>query len=120
MGKLDLMIFPVDNRIPGQLYREMIRNHIVPELERVCGDRRYIFQKDSAPAHRARETQMLCRALMSDFIQEEFWPPNSPELNPLDYGIWDIMKDRVYATAPKTIDQLEKRIRQVWQELPKE
>jgi len=48
MGKLDLMILPVGTRIPGQLYREMIRNHnhIVPELEleRVCGYRRYIFQ----------------------------------------------------------------------------
>ena len=61
---------------------------------------------------------MLCRAKMSDFIQEEFWPPNSPELNPLDYGIWDMMKNRVYATAPKTIGQLEQRIRQVWEELP--
>ncbi len=55
---------------------------------------------------------------MRDFVQEEFWPPNSPELNPLDYGILDMMKDRVYATAPKTINQLEQRIRQVWEELP--
>lgn len=119
MGKLNLLILPVGTRIPGVLYREMIRNHIVPELERVCGNRRYIFQQDGAPAHRAGETQILCRVLMSDFLQEEFWPPNSPELNPLDYGIWDMMKDRVYATAPKTIGQLEQRIRQVWEELPK-
>jgi hypothetical protein len=119
MGKLDLKILPVGTRISGQLYREMIRNHTVPELERVCGNRRYIFQQDGAPAHRADETQILCRVLMSDFIQEQFWPPNSSELNPLDYGIWDMM-DRVYATAPKTIAQLEQRIRQVWEELPQE
>ena len=120
MGKLDLLILPVGTRIPGELYRNMIREHIVPELERVCGNQRYIFQQDGAPAHRAGETQILCRVLMSDFIPEEFWPPNSPELNPLDYCIWDFLKDRVYATAPRTIGQLEQRIRQVWEELPQQ
>jgi len=120
MGKLDLLILPVGARISGEVYRNMIRDHIVSELERVCGNRRYIFQQDGAPAHRAGETQMLCRVLMSDFLPEEFWPPNSPELNPLDYSIWGFMKDRVYATAPKTIGQLEQRIRAAWASFPQE
>ena len=46
MGKLDLPILPVGTRIPGELYRNMIRDHIVPELERVCGNRLYIFQQE--------------------------------------------------------------------------
>jgi len=23
------------------------------------------------------------------FIDKDHWPPNSPDLNPLDYGVWD-------------------------------
>ena len=51
MGKLNLLILPVGTRIPGHLYRDMIHDHIVPELERVCGTRRYILQHYGAPAH---------------------------------------------------------------------
>jgi hypothetical protein len=118
MGKLDLLILPVGARVSGLLYRNMIREHIVPELERVCGTRRYIFQQDGAPAHRAGETQMLCRVLMSDFIAEEFWPPNSADLNPLDYRVWEYVKEKVYATAPRNMQDLEARIRTAWTEMP--
>jgi len=30
------------------------------------------------------------------FIPPEMWPPNSPDLNPVDYSIWDIFQGRVY------------------------
>ena len=26
------------------------------------------------------------------------WPPNSPDLNPVDYRIWGVMQERVYHT----------------------
>ena len=42
----------------------------------------YIFQQDSAPAHRARETVELLTNLTPDFISPTLWPPNSPDLNP--------------------------------------
>ena len=31
-----------------------------------------------------------------DFIAADEWPSYSPDLNPLDYCIWDILKDLVY------------------------
>ena len=31
-----------------------------------------------------------------DFIPPSLWPPNSPDLNPVDYAIWGIMQERVY------------------------
>ena len=31
-----------------------------------------------------------------DFIPPEMWPPNSPDLNPVDYSIWDILQEKVY------------------------
>ena len=45
-----------------------------------------MFQQDSAPAHRARETIELLRQETPDFISPEQWPPNSPELQNLGYS----------------------------------
>jgi len=42
-----------------------------------CFGENFIFQQDSAPAHRARETLELLRRETPDFISPDFWPPNS-------------------------------------------
>ena len=53
----------------------------------------FIFQQDGAPAHTARATQDqdLLHANIDDFIAKDEWPPNSPDLNPLDYHVWGAM-----------------------------
>jgi len=47
----------------------------------------FTFQQDNAPAHRARETVEMLSRETSDFISPLQWPPNSPDLNPVDYEI---------------------------------
>ena len=49
-----------------------------------------VFQQDSAPARRARDTIELLRDNTPDFIAPDMWPPNSPDLNPVDYVIWSV------------------------------
>jgi len=49
----------------------------------------YIFQQDGAPAHTTRATQNGIQINCPDFIAKNQWPPNSPDLNPLDYHVWD-------------------------------
>ena len=38
------------------------------------------------------------------------WPPYFPDLNPCDYFLWGYVKDKVYANAPKTLDELKNNI----------
>src|SRR5688572_33470837 len=45
------------------------------------------FQQDSASAHRARDTVALLETETPDFIPPTLWPPNSSDLNPVDYKI---------------------------------
>ena len=68
----------------------------VPTIRQVSGD--FIFQQDSAPAHRVRETISLLERETPAFISPDLWPPNSPDLNPVDYKIWSVMQQRVYQT----------------------
>ena len=74
----------------------------------------FTFQQDSAPAHRTRDTIELLRRSTPDFIAADMWPPNSPDLNPVDCVIWSIMQQRVYQTRVRDIDELWQRLIIVW------
>ena len=40
------------------------------------------------------------------------WPPRSRDLTPLDYYLWDAVKDKCYASKPEAIDALKDNIRE--------
>ena len=49
----------------------------------------WTFQQDDVMPHVHHLTQQLCKDNFPSFIDKDHWPPNSPDLNPLDYSIWD-------------------------------
>jgi len=51
----------------------------------------YIFQQVGAPADTARATQNWLKTNCPDVIAKDQWPPNSPDLNPLDYHVLGAM-----------------------------
>jgi len=74
-----------------------------------------------APAHRARETvglELLIRET-PDFIPRSLWPPNSPDLNPVDYTAWDVLQERVYREKIRTVEELQQHIAEEWERLEK-
>jgi len=76
-----------------------------------------MFQQDSAPAHRAvraRETIKLLQRETPAFISHDLWPPNSQDLNPVNYKICGVMKDRVYQKKVKDVNELRERLVEVW------
>jgi len=74
---------------------------LLPAIRGVYGND-FVFQQDSAPAHCARATvEVLCQET-PDFLASNHWPPNSPDLNPVDYEIWAVMQRRAY-TRDKSI-----------------
>jgi len=75
------------------------------------------IQQDGAPAHQARETVDLLKCETPDFISLSLWPPNSPDLNPVDYAVWGIIQDRVYKTKVKDVEELRQCIMYEWEHL---
>jgi len=73
-----------------------------------------MFQQDSAPAHRARETIKLLQREMPAFISPDLWPPNSPDPNPVNYKICGVMQDRVYQKKVKDGNELRERLVEAW------
>ena len=74
----------------------------------------FIFQQDRAPAHRAHDTMALLHRETPDIISVDQWPPNSPDMNPVDYKIWAVMQERVYEKYVNDIDELCQRLSSVW------
>ena len=64
----------------------LLLRQMLPAIKRVAGDT-FVFQQDSAPAHRARETIQLLQRETPGFISPDLWPPNSPDLNSVDYKL---------------------------------
>jgi len=76
-----------------------------------------VFQQDSVPAHSARETVDLLTRETANFIPVMLWPPNSPDLNPVDCKVWSVMQGKVYKEQIKDVDELRSRILTAWDEL---
>ena len=68
-----------------------------------------IFQPDEALAHTAKLAQELIEENCPEFIKKDEWPPNSSDLNPLDYHIWGAMLElyQRYSPKPKYIEELK-------------
>jgi len=49
-----------------------------------------------ALAHRLRQcTVAYLRSNVPEFIELENWPPNSPDINPVDYSVWGVATDDI-------------------------
>ena len=70
----------------------------------------YVFQQDIALAHRACKTIELLTVETPEFIPPTLWPPNSPDINPVDYKVWSVMLEKVYKKRIKDTDELRARI----------
>jgi len=98
----------------GRYYRDILfTRDLLPDITQYSDY--FTFQQDRAPAHRARET--VLRVETPDFIPPNLWPPNSPDLNPVDYKIWGILQEQVYKTSSKDVDELRRQIAEEWDKL---
>ena len=61
-----------------------------------------------------RETVELLKRETPDFISPLQWPPNSPDLNPVDYKIWSVMQERVYKIRIRDVAHLRERLVEEW------
>ena len=106
LGCTELFFVEPGVKINGAYYRDvMLMQKLLPAIRQISGDF-FVFQQDSAPAHRARDTVDLLRRETPEFIGPDLWPANSPDLNPVDYRIWGLIQERVYQTPIRDIHGL--------------
>ena len=89
---------------------------MLPAIRPLAGDM-FVFQQDSSPAHRSHATVEDLRQATPEFILLDLSPPNSPDLNPVDYKIWGCVQERVYQKPIRDVDQLKQRLVKVWSDV---
>ena len=112
--RLTPFFFPVT--VTGENYVDMLRSHVVPQIRRKHRMESTVFQQDGAPPH----FSLAARTFLSSIFPNERiiargypnrWPAHSPDLTPLDYYFWGVVKDRVYHLfTPTSLLELQRKI----------
>jgi len=110
LGRTSIRIVDPGVKVNGKYCHEvLLTRDLLPDIRQYS--EYFVFQQDGAPAHRARETVELLKKVTPDFIAPSSWPPNRPDLNPVDYVIWGIMQERIYnkgKIARSSVDEWER------------
>lgn len=117
-GKTPLIFVQSGVKINKDYYiKEVLEKHLVPWTKKHFGKKRWTFQQDSAPAHKAKMTIEWLEQHVPNFIPPSEWPPNSPDLNPLDFSVWGVLQEKVNATPHSDLESLRLALVKAWNEL---
>ena len=119
--------FPEGFRLGADAYKEALRDTLVPWMRRVAASRGsltspapFIFQQDSAPAHRAKNTPAFLEEENVTYWKPAQWPPNLPDLNSMDYAIWSIVVQEAGDGRPSSVPGMKRKINVAWRAMDPE
>ena len=119
--------FPEGFRLGAADYIEALRDTLIPWMQRVAASRGslnnpapFFFQQDSAPAHRAKKTLDFSKEKGIRFWSPVQWPPNSPDLNPMDYCIWSLVVQGTGEGRPSSVPALKRKVNASWRAMDAE
>ena len=111
-------IFEVGLKVSTKVYLDVQKSVVIPRCNQVAGGRPWVWQQDSAPAHKSKETQAWLQKECYDIFTLLSQAPSSPDLNPLDYFVWSYVENITNMTSRNIKGSLIAAIRRVFAELP--
>jgi len=127
--KTDLVFFSKKNgSLDGTTYREKVLKPATRQIKRLSKRslKGQCFMQDGAPCHTTRQNMKFLKKTFGCRFMSRFsakygglidWPPNSPDLSVLDFSIWSLVKQYVYASPmPNNEEELVDKIKSVWDE----
>ena len=119
VGKSSIFFVEPGAKVNGAYYREKLLASMIPEMDRLTGYQPYVFMQDGARSHTANDTvRFLNQQRYLTLLQPNMWPPNSPDLNPVDYCVWSALERNVYRGRFENITELKEAILQEREALP--
>ena len=89
---------------------DVLEKVVKPLSDTLFSGEQWIFQQDSAPTHKAKSTQRWLETNVPEFIAAEDWPSGSPDLNLLDYCLWNVLEEKACRKSHRNIETL----RPIW------
>ena len=104
----------VDGSIDSETYiSNMIKSGFIDDMNNKFGQLEWLYMQDGARCHTAQETMDWLEDRL-DVISD--WPPNSPDLNPIEL-VWSILKRIVAEENPRSKDDLIAIVKRAWDNL---
>lgn len=120
-GRTPLVFVPEGVKINQNTYRELVLQNVVePWARHHFGSRGWVFQQDSAPAHKAKKTQLWIAEHFPGFISSSEWPASSPDLNPMDFAVWSMLEAEVCSKKHESLEALKRHLTAAWDKIPQE
>ena len=97
LGKSSIFFIEPGAKVNGAYYREKLLALMILKMDRLTGFQPYVFMQDGARSHTANKTvRFLNQQQYLTLLQPKmWWPPNSPNLNPVNYCIWSALEQNV-------------------------
>ncbi len=115
-GNLGPLVILSRGSINGKNYMKILEEYFFDFWQTMSEEMGLVlFQEDNAPIH----TSNLAKNWRTDMgIEELPWPPQSPDLNPIEQ-IWKILKDSIQDRKPpvKRVEDLEGVLQEEWKRL---
>ncbi len=80
-----------NGRVNAEQYIDILKKNMIPVFNSKRGKYRPIFQQDNAPCHKAKITMDF---LKKSGIEVLYWPPYSPDINPIE-NVWALIKKKI-------------------------
>lgn len=103
----------VDGRMDGAKYRAILEENLLEAAKDLRLGRRFVFQQDNDPKHKARATMEWFRSKNINVLD---WPSQSPDLNPIEH-LWQDLKIAVHRHPPSNLAELEQVCKEEWGKL---
>ncbi len=106
----------LEGNLNSEKYVELLRDTVLPEL--AAAGRPMVFMQDNAPCHKAK---VVMDFLAENNIETLNWPPQSPDMNPIE-NLWAIIKARRQKKygVPRTKGELIEQIFNIWDQIEPE
>jgi len=107
----------IEEKMTGELYKTVLNENLWITVNNMNLEEEYYLLQDNDPKHTSKVVQGFLKTM--DVEQVTKFPPNSPDLNPIE-NLWPTHAKRVYARNPRNLQELKRYAIEEWKNLIEE